>query len=66
MRDICLSHGADPLLVYMSATYETLRSRLARRQGDGPDDIIIDDDRLRSFCEGFEVPGDGESPFVFD
>lgn len=65
MRDICLSHGADPLLVYMPATYDTLRSRLARRQGDGPDDIIIDDNRLRSFCEGFEVPGDDESPFVF-
>lgn len=61
--EICRRHGVEPLLVFLDAGYETLRDRLASRQGKGPNDIVIPDAQLREFCSNFESPGSDE-PYV--
>lgn len=61
VRAICREHDIEPLLVYLPASFETLLRRLSGRRGKGPDDIIIPEEQLRGFFNGFEPPESDES-----
>lgn len=61
VRKCCLSHGRDPLFVYLKASYPTLLQRLAGRSGIGPDDQIVAPECLLRYCEGFQEPEPDEN-----
>lgn len=62
----CRRLGITPTLVYLRSSYEVLHERLASRTGSGPNDQIIPDSQLRSFCNNFEAPGDDENAIIID
>jgi len=53
---VCRARGVEPLIVYLNAPICVLASRLAERQGSGPDDQIVTDDELQRFYGNFEPP----------
>ncbi len=56
MVEVCRAHGVEPLIVYLDAPICVLASRLAERQGSGPDDQIVTADELQRFYGNFEPP----------
>lgn len=55
----CGAMGATTELVVVRAPLETLTQRLHERE-PGPESVVLDDDALREYVEGFEWPGDDE------
>lgn len=53
-------HGVALQLVYLHATLETTLARMRERKGNGVDDIIVDEERIRGFFQGFEKPASDE------
>jgi len=66
MREACLRHGIEPVIVYMKAPYPLLEERLSTRKGSGPDDLIVSKQQLRSFFSNFEIPSDDEKVVIID
>jgi predicted kinase len=55
----CGAMGVDVELLVVRAPLPTLLERLHERE-PGPDSVVLDDDALRAYVEGFEWPGAGE------
>ena len=55
----CGAMGATTELVVVRAPLETLTQRLHERE-PGPESVVLDDDALRAYVDGFEWPGDDE------
>lgn len=64
MREVCRRHGVEPLVVWLDVAPAELRRRLARRRGDGPDDIVVTEAQLAQFLAGFEPPSPDENPVI--
>lgn len=56
----CGAMGVSVELVVVRAPLATLLERLHERE-PGPDSVVLDDEALRSYVEGFEWPGPGEA-----
>lgn len=61
----CGAMGAPVELVVVRASLETLTLRLHDRE-PGPESVVLDDDALREFVEGFEWPGEHEAHRTID
>lgn len=61
----CGAMGASVELVVVRAPLETLARRLHERE-PGPESVVLDDDELRAFVEGFEWPGEHEAHRTID
>lgn len=61
MRRVCAQAGVTPLFIYLDTDPETLRIRLAARQGLGPDDQCVSPGMLDRFLAGFEPPAHDEN-----
>lgn len=64
LRAICRAGGVEPQLVYMDTPLPLLVGRMRRREGHGPDDQRVPEERLKMFFNGFERPGADENPIV--
>lgn len=61
----CGAMGVTFELVVVRAPLATLTERLHERE-PGPDAVVVDDDALRAYVEGFEWPGDDEAHRIVD
>lgn len=64
LRAACRRHGVEPMFVYLDVPLDLLRRRLAGREGSGPDDQIVSEERLAGFFRNFERLTADENPFV--
>lgn len=61
MVGVCRTLGVEPLIVYLDAPIHVLASRLAERQGIGPNDQIVAADELQLYYSHFEPPQPDEN-----
>ena len=65
IRNICSKYKVKPLFAFCDADLEELRHRLSKRNGSGPDDLIVSTEELSEYWNGFERPQEDESDFIF-
>lgn len=61
----CGAMGVTVELVVVRAPLSTLLERLHERE-PGPDSVVLDDEALRAYVEGFEWPSPGEAHRVVE
>ncbi len=66
IADACRQEGVEPIFVFLKADYPLLCRRLSNRRGQGPNDQIVPEERLMSFCKNFEVPDDDEAVVIVE
>lgn len=64
LRKLCEMRNLKTSFVYCYADKEELWNRLSRRKGDGPDDLIVTQDELNDYWNGFELPQEDETDFI--
>lgn len=65
IRKLCENKGVRPLFIYCFADKDKLRCRLSRREGSGPDDMIVTEVELDNYWNGFERPDLDETDVLF-
>lgn len=60
VRLLCDKYGITPLIIYLDVPLGVLKSRLASRLGNGPDDLVVDLESLESYFSNFERPAEEE------
>lgn len=64
IRKICTKAGVKPVFVYCFAEKNELWRRLSQRKGLGPDDLIVSQEDLIEYWNGFERPQEDETDFI--
>lgn len=64
LRQICRGFGADHILVYLQASFDTLSQRLSRRSGIGPDEQKVSPEQLQGYYANFQAPDPDENAII--
>ena len=65
VRTLCAEAGVQPVFIYCSADKDELWRRLSKRKGNNPDDLIVTEEELSDYWNGFERPQEDETDFFF-
>ncbi len=63
-REVLAPLGIVPLVLYLDTPREVILDRLARREGGGPDDVVVTPEQAIAYLDGFEVPSAEEGPLL--
>ncbi|WP_454296452.1 AAA family ATPase [Salana multivorans] len=61
-RELLAPLGVVPVVLYLDTPREVILDRLARREGGGPDDVVVTSEQAIAYLDGFEVPTADEGP----
>lgn len=61
-REVLAPLGIVPLVLYLDTPREVILDRLARREGGGPDDVVVTPEQAVAYLDGFEAPTADEGP----
>lgn len=61
-RELLAPLGVVPVVHYLRASEATMRERVARRRGAGPNEVVVPEDLMTRYLAGFEVPTADEGP----
>ena len=64
MRRLCKGKGVKPEFMYLESPLATLKERMLRRRGQGPNDQIVPPSRLETFYNNFDRPEPDETDVV--
>lgn len=65
-RLLALRSGAQPQIVVLTAPFEVLLRRVQRRAADHANAVVVTEDRLRHYVDGFDWPGPDEPHTVIN